>query len=70
MEVRNTIWTTYNVTEIIDSNWVQTVPGKGWNTIFRLYGPLESWFDQTWKPGEIELVKYARSEGPCPCCKE
>jgi len=40
-----------------ESNWVQTVPGKGWNTIFRLYGPLESWFDQTWRPGEIELVK-------------
>ena len=40
-----------------ESNWVQTVPGKGWNTICRLYGPLESWFDQTWRPGEIELVK-------------
>jgi len=21
---------------------VQTVPGKGWNTILRLYGPLET----------------------------
>ena len=40
-----------------ESSWVQTVPEKGWNTIFRLYGPLESWFDQTWRPGEIELVK-------------
>ena len=45
-----------------ESNWVQTVPGKGWNTIFRLYGPLESWFDQTWRPGEIELLEYARSD--------
>lgn len=45
-----------------ESNWVQTVPGKGWNTIFRLYGPLESWFDQTWRPGDIELVEYASSE--------
>ncbi|MEM9657446.1 MAG: DUF1214 domain-containing protein, partial [Planctomycetota bacterium] len=45
-----------------ESNWVQTVPGKGWNTIFRLYGPLESWFDQTWRPGEIELLEYAHSE--------
>jgi hypothetical protein len=26
-------------------NWVQTVPGKGWNTILRLYGPLEPSFD-------------------------
>jgi hypothetical protein len=29
-------------------------PGKGWNTLLRLYGPLESWFDKTWRPGEIE----------------
>jgi hypothetical protein len=38
-------------------NWVQTVPGKGWNTLLRLYGPLQPWFDKTWRPGEIELVK-------------
>jgi hypothetical protein len=25
--------------------------------IFRLYGPLEPWFDKTWKPGDIELVQ-------------
>ena len=36
-------------------NWIQTIPGKGWNTILRLYGPLEPWFDKTWRPGEIEL---------------
>jgi hypothetical protein len=30
----------------------RTVPGKGWNTILRLYGPLEPWFDKTWRPGE------------------
>jgi hypothetical protein len=40
-----------------EANWVQTIPGKGWNTLFRLYGPLQSWFDKTWKPGEFELVK-------------
>ena len=39
------------------SNWIQTIPGKGWNVLFRLYAPLESWFDQTWRPGEIELMK-------------
>jgi hypothetical protein len=37
-----------------ESNWIQTWPGKGWNVILRLYGPLQSWFDQTWRPGEIE----------------
>jgi len=37
-----------------EANWIQTVPGKGWFTLLRLYGPLQSWFDQTWRPGEIE----------------
>lgn len=38
-----------------ENNWVQTLPGKGWFMILRLYGPLEPWFDKTWRPGEIEL---------------
>jgi len=40
-----------------ESNWIQTVPGKGWWIVLRIYGPLEPWFDKTWKPGEIELMK-------------
>jgi len=40
-----------------EANWVQTVPGKGWNVILRLYGPPEPFFDKTWRPSEIELVK-------------
>ena len=40
-----------------EANWIQTVPGKGWFAILRLYGPLEPWFDKTWKPGDFELVK-------------
>jgi hypothetical protein len=40
-----------------EANWVQTVPGKGWWVILRLYGPLEPWFDKTWRPGEIELLE-------------
>lgn len=39
------------------ANWIQTVPGKSWNTILRLYSPLEPWFSKTWRPGEIELIK-------------
>jgi len=38
-------------------NWIQTDPKKGWFTILRLYSPLQSFFDKTWRPGEIELVK-------------
>jgi hypothetical protein len=40
-----------------ESNWIQTVPGRGWFTILRLYGPVEPWFDKTWRPGDIVLVK-------------
>jgi len=25
--------------------------------MLRLYGPLDPWFDKTWRPGEIEVVK-------------
>jgi hypothetical protein len=38
-------------------NWIQTIPGKGWFVLLRLYGPLEPFFDKTWQPSEIELVK-------------
>jgi hypothetical protein len=38
-------------------NWVQTIPGETWFTILRLYGPLEPWFNKTWRPGEIELMQ-------------
>jgi hypothetical protein len=40
-----------------EKNWVQTVPGRGWNVVLRMYGALEPWFDQTWRPGEVELVR-------------
>jgi hypothetical protein len=39
-----------------ESNWVKTIPGKQWYMILRLYNPLESWFDRTWIPGEIEPI--------------
>lgn len=39
------------------ANWIQTVPGKGWFSLLRLYSPTEAWYDKTWRPGEIELVK-------------
>jgi hypothetical protein len=39
-----------------EANWAQTIPGKGWNMLFRLYGPLEPWFDKTWRVGEVDLV--------------
>ncbi|MGW8269268.1 MAG: DUF1254 domain-containing protein [Burkholderiales bacterium] len=38
-------------------NWIQTMPGKGWFTILRLYSPLEPFFDKSWRPSEIEPVR-------------
>ena len=40
-----------------EANWTETVSGKSWFAILRLYGPLDPWFDKTWRPGEIELIK-------------
>lgn len=38
-------------------NWIQTMPGKGWFVILRLYSPLESFFTKKWRPSEVELVQ-------------
>ena len=38
-------------------NWIQTVPGKGWFVLLRLYGPLEPFFTKQWRLSEVELVK-------------
>ncbi|PZU92037.1 MAG: hypothetical protein DI527_10825 [Chelatococcus sp.] len=40
----------------MERNWIQTISGKGWNMLFRLYGPLDPWFDKTWKLSEIERL--------------
>ena len=40
-----------------ENNWVETIPGKSWFVILRMYAPLEPWIEQTWRPSEIELVK-------------
>ncbi|MGD9925696.1 MAG: DUF1254 domain-containing protein [Pseudorhodoplanes sp.] len=52
-----TVWFAPKAPQGHEDNWVQTIPGKGWNVLLRLYGPLEPWFDKTWKPGDFELVK-------------
>jgi hypothetical protein len=37
-----------------ETNWIQTVPGKSFFTILRLYNPLPPFFDKSWQPSEIE----------------
>jgi hypothetical protein len=39
-----------------EGNWIQTTEGKGWFPILRLYSPLQSFFDKSWRPSEIEVV--------------
>ncbi len=39
-----------------EKNWIQTTAGKGWFVLFRFYGPLEPFFDKTWKPDDIVEV--------------
>jgi hypothetical protein len=36
-----------------EKNWIRTVPGKGHFVWVRLYGPLEPFFEQTWRPDDI-----------------
>jgi len=38
-------------------NWLATVPGRGYFTVLRLYGPTEAAINKTWKPGDIEKVE-------------
>jgi hypothetical protein len=39
-----------------EKNWIKTVPGHGWFMIMRFYGPLEPFFDKSWKPEDIRRV--------------
>jgi hypothetical protein len=37
--------------------WVKTIPGKGWFSAFRVYGPQAPAFDGTWKLNDIAEVR-------------
>ena len=52
-----TVWFGPEAPEGHEGNWIQTIPEKSYNVILRLYGPLDPWFDKTWKPGDLELVE-------------
>ncbi|MCU0232163.1 MAG: DUF1254 domain-containing protein [Acidobacteria bacterium] len=40
-----------------ESNWLPTLPGRGWFAYFRLYAPTEPYFDRSWSLPDIERVK-------------
>lgn len=37
--------------------WVRTVPGRGWFSHLRVYGPGEAVFDGSWRPGDFEAMR-------------
>lgn len=40
-----------------ETNWIKTLPGRGWFTYFRLYGPTQPYFDRSWVLPDIERVR-------------
>jgi hypothetical protein len=53
-----TIWFSPTQPEgVARGNWIETAPGKGWFTILRLYSPKATFFDRSWRIGEIERVQ-------------
>ena len=48
------------------NNWLQTIPGKGWWPILRLYSPLQPFFDKTWRPIEIEPQEHSSNGHSAP----
>jgi hypothetical protein len=39
-----------------ESNWIKTLPSKGWFTYFRLYGPTQPYFDKSWALPDIQQM--------------
>jgi hypothetical protein len=37
-------------------NWLKTLPDKSFFVALRIYGPTQAFYDQTWKPGDIEKI--------------
>lgn len=46
-----------NAPKGFEKNWIPTVPGRGWFTLFRLYAPTEAYFNKSWPLPSIEQVK-------------
>lgn len=51
-----TIWFGPKAPKGKEGNWIQTIPNKSYHVLIRLYGPLQPWFDKTWKPGDFKPV--------------
>jgi hypothetical protein len=40
-----------------EGRWIKTVPGRGWFSYIRIYGPDKAAFDGSWKPADFEEVR-------------
>jgi hypothetical protein len=40
-----------------EKGWVKTKEGEGFFVYFRFYGPLEPFYDKSWRPGDLAKVK-------------
>ena len=40
----------------MEKNWIKTVPDEAWFAYFRLYGPLQEFFDRSWVLPDIEKL--------------
>jgi hypothetical protein len=38
------------------TNWIQTLPGRGWFPYFRFYAATEAYFDKSWQLNDIEEI--------------
>lgn len=44
------------VPEGYENNWIQSNPKKGFFVYLRLYGPLETYFDKSWKMPDVKKI--------------
>lgn len=61
-----TLWFSPTAPNGKESNWLQTTAGKTWFVCLRLYGPLEPWFNHSWRPSEIKEEEADRKRKAPP----
>ncbi|MBD5784843.1 hypothetical protein IF650_01500 [Cellulosimicrobium terreum] len=56
MYVDHTSISTGMITSVVGAgaaNWLKTVPARGRFSLFRFYGPTQSFFDRQYEPGDF-----------------
>ena len=44
------------------ANWIKTVPSRGYFVGMRLYSPTKAFFEQSWKPDNIEKIGAGKTK--------